>query len=1227
MSEAQGGTPFFLVLTDIELKDELKGYVCLEPSWIKTEENQFRSRLYSNAQKEFDFSQRWYIPGGYDDKSTIGVKVKSTAIIGNSVKYTATLKIVDYKQVISDAITKREDSAEIRLSLTPASPSSTIGFKIAAFGKDPNTNDYIAKRLPEEFKPAHFPLEEEAMKRRDEKCRAALKRIFSTSNPEDSHLPRIAMINSGGGWRAMAATSFMLDGLSQKDRLIDTISCIAGLSGGSWGVMNFILSGDTHGDGSNPFHQDPSSKTKTSNPWRYGETFDPKRHCSDGLARMLSEHQVRKASDSDSWLRRATGWFAGKVSDADGTILRVLTDSKLGYTWVERWSTFLADDLLDWLPDSKRQQHKSILLDAEHNGKYRFGDAILNGDFPMLVCSAISSTVGRKDADWVEFTPFGCKTNPRDIHCEGPFEMKRLYSTTMEKHSAPSTPTQIFAHHIVAMCGSAFALSEDTIRSNVPYVGGALVRAYELARGAPLEEGEAPVGETLTRIVPDATNKPRDFTEFGAIRDGGLEFNIPLPAVLERWGGRKFDIVIVNDASGLDKSSYGSSELRKAIELGYYVPDKSYNDPLSETPWDPKTVVKVFKPAPDFSGPILVYCMTLTERATSHVMLDRKSIESDKALIKRRVENYFAITIKAAIQTHIDHKKGDLKSAASPTLLQSAASEPASPTEPESPTQQGSQGIAEPTQEETLVQMAENEVKLLMLTNDADRQFGIRNPFEFYVKAAEILRINYEKRRSEQPLSPKDRFLRRAYFRPITGPQTPQETYRTYGMKVAAILFCQDEGPEKRMTIEGEVKNVQPLIDTGILTQIDGRDEVKFTDKDYYDGFVALTLLWFWDAVAFEQLTKFKPDETKEIVPLLLLRDVESCVNLREECYHVIWLIGYMAQTLLYAENAEAKNRGRALANRMRDLLLQRLEAVSPAAGWETSTTFPLRDVELHQKGFPAVMKYASIVEPLLGDTKLSDYFVGIIKKADASEASFNMVLAIAECAAQTDLEKVWFAAIEVLQQYPTTEAAAGVDLIKALRSACFGAHDTEAFTKGLSVFGEKLKPEESTPLVEAVQVGNHYTVEILLQLGSTERPFLSLLEAAVDSGYEKVAEALLKSSYFPLMDLEAIAEKAFLAKKYWQGLYPAIHQLLIDEELDANHPFFKGRLAPFLRLITIGKNFTIKDQAAEEKLTRFVMKAHVLREVVLPVGADASILPPSVLKVLKTKRVTVRSN
>jgi hypothetical protein len=266
--------------------------------------------------------------------------------------------------------------------------------------------------------------EKDYVKKREKKIKIALE-TFLGKKLNGSFIPKIAFINSGGGARAFISSLGWHVG-AQEIGLLDAVTYDIGLSGGSWFINCWLLSG-----------QQPSEFKKIMQPLMNKELYPSgNRFAPDELQEFFNALMIRDT------LHQPT-------------------------TLVNLWGALLANRYLAPY-GSKRQEMLFSTLGQQ-----------LKEDKPFPIVTAVSGhtsdlKINRKSMHWFEMTPFEVGAIGDWLgHAHIPtWGFGRVYD---KKGVSEDTNPQYDIGLIMGICGSAFAISyartyEETIKAGVAYI-------------------------------------------------------------------------------------------------------------------------------------------------------------------------------------------------------------------------------------------------------------------------------------------------------------------------------------------------------------------------------------------------------------------------------------------------------------------------------------------------------------------------------------------------------------------------------------------------------------------------------------------------------------------------------------------------------------------------------------------------------------------------------------
>ncbi|KAH3759466.1 cytosolic phospholipase A2 [Pelomyxa schiedti] len=238
---------------------------------------------------------------------------------------------------------------------------------------------------------------------------------------------------------------------------------------------------------------------------------------------------------------------------------------------VDGWSQFMSD----------------VVLSGRHMEATRFSQCknrLADGSFPIPVCTAISEN--KQDSwDWVDFTPFTVRK------CGTPLK-------ATENLSDDTLP------HLMAVWGSFFAIDWKSWHSKIPTILGWF----------PLFSAVPETGRKRKPIFCAAATEG----SIGNLRDAGIDFNVPLPAL----HGRGVDVVLVMDSTADAK---GTEELALAVKAGH-ISICEEDKRLLSTPFGPQERCRFFRP--ERTGqPAIAYFLASTQSSTANLQYEPQEVD------------------------------------------------------------------------------------------------------------------------------------------------------------------------------------------------------------------------------------------------------------------------------------------------------------------------------------------------------------------------------------------------------------------------------------------------------------------------------------------------------------------------------------------------------------------------------------------------------------------------
>lgn len=320
--------------------------------------------------------------------------------------------------------------------------------------------------------------------------KAALEKMLNRSLNE-KQIPHIAMIGSGGGYRAMFCTTGSLCA-ANKIGLLDATMYLTALSGSTWAVAPWISTGKPIEE-FRKYIQECAAKSFTES--------------------TLEEKQLMLAA-----------------------ILKKI--NKKPFTFVDLYGFCLANRLLESL-DTKRQK---VTLSEQ-------ATKIAHGMYPYPIYTAID---GRETIvtgqTWYEFTPHTIGDRTNNLHIP-----TAAYGSTFEQGTLKKQKREKSVGYQMGTYGSAFGANIRDIIENV--IKDPILRETIAALIPDVIEAERPldfyaqVPNYMYKMdnIADQTLPAQEYMNFV---DAGLEFNLPYPPVSGVCAERAPEILIFLDASG-----------------------------------------------------------------------------------------------------------------------------------------------------------------------------------------------------------------------------------------------------------------------------------------------------------------------------------------------------------------------------------------------------------------------------------------------------------------------------------------------------------------------------------------------------------------------------------------------------------------------------------------------------------------------------------------------------
>ncbi|HAU30460.1 MAG: hypothetical protein UV79_C0013G0008 [candidate division TM6 bacterium GW2011_GWF2_43_17] len=412
---------------------------------------------------------------------------------------------------------------------------------------DKNPNKHKTARVRYFGKNHSICSEEKAFwEKRDQYAAQALEKVLNRPiNTKTT--PRIALISSGGGFRAMISFAGFANKLNQFG-ILDAVHMIGGVSGSTWLIYPWMAS-------------------KKSFTEFYPEFVERVLNGILGVEAKEFAHNITTFSGSiaEAFLRRLAFHEIPTSIDLYGLMLGLHlfdTKSKKNYAWT------------------------SLSSIKPH---------VTSGTVPLPIGTAIVQHEGQK-SDEVEFNPFEVINYGLDAGCPGFGFGRDFYNgKSLSRHPAPALG------YLMGICGSAFS---QKVKTYIPTIKDFLkpkpffVPLFDLIEKSCL--GESRLFPAFVRNYTRGMNaSPDKRARFHAYIDAGIDYDAPMLPTLNPE--RNIDIIILVE-SGSNVNWSGSLEVLARVA-------KANNRPFPHIDYERarSNPFSVFDDGPDSPAPIVFY--------------------------------------------------------------------------------------------------------------------------------------------------------------------------------------------------------------------------------------------------------------------------------------------------------------------------------------------------------------------------------------------------------------------------------------------------------------------------------------------------------------------------------------------------------------------------------------------------------------------------------------------
>lgn len=406
--------------------------------------------------------------------------------------------------------------------------------------------------------------------KRMQKTRVAMEaKLGKISRP-----PKIAVVASGGGYRAMIFTIGFLVG-AQKTGLLDMTTWMSALSGSTWAMGTWL--------------QNNAQKGRVA-PDQFRSQFFPMIH-DKGLETDLGTSNLKYINNL-----LLTGGVFGKP-----------------FTLVNLYGALLANRLFKNFGE-KRQ---TLRLSDQQS-------LINTGDFPVPIYTAVSGEKGQPEYYWYAFTPWEVSMEPWTKGGTGISVPTWGYGRKFRNGTSTGYMPEQSLGFQFATFGSAFAADVQTIYENMnvesDFTNKIIKKIIDVSKTSDTRLTWAAV-PNFGRGIAASPLRANDGLQ---LVDAGLAFNLPYPPVSGMRAERTPDIIIFVDASADIK---GVGEFKKVEK---YARQKGLKFPPIDYTMAEKKGVSIHVDSKDPSVPVVIYVPRIND-VNQTVLLNKPNMQQYKA--------------------------------------------------------------------------------------------------------------------------------------------------------------------------------------------------------------------------------------------------------------------------------------------------------------------------------------------------------------------------------------------------------------------------------------------------------------------------------------------------------------------------------------------------------------------------------------------------------------------
>lgn len=331
--------------------------------------------------------------------------------------------------------------------------------------------------------------EKEFVAQRLPKTKIAMEKL---TGQQIERVPTIAIVCSGGGYRAMLYCLGALLG-AQKAGILDAATYMVGLSGSTWAISGWLLSG-----------------------------------------KSLQAYHDWLVSDLNRGLKAVNSKDISLIGDH--LLTKYLFDQP--YSLVDIYGSLLANELFAQLGQNKQRQ----TLSAQ-------AEPIKQGQLPMPIYTAVAAENIKSEQNWYEFSPYEVGAQWMGAYVPS-WAFGRKFKNGVSTNFAPEQNFGV----LMGTFGLALGLSINRLVDEIKLKDKAPSEWVQNIINTILKQhGEFRFTTADYRnFVRDMQNMPLSDKRLLKLIDAGIGYNLPYPPISGQRPERKADIIIFVDASGDD---------------------------------------------------------------------------------------------------------------------------------------------------------------------------------------------------------------------------------------------------------------------------------------------------------------------------------------------------------------------------------------------------------------------------------------------------------------------------------------------------------------------------------------------------------------------------------------------------------------------------------------------------------------------------------------------------